>query len=105
MFTNEMFLLIVAQTNTFATWDKNDRTFLTDLDEIVKLLEILIHSCYKVYPTERAYWSRSEGFRCEAVKTSKSRKRFILIKKYIHFADSQSLTLGNKAAKVFLLYN
>ena len=34
-----------------------------------------------------------------------SGKRFLLIKKYIHFAYNQNLTLGNKVAKVLLRYN
>ena len=44
LFTDEMFTLILNQTNLFATRDKNDRTFLTDVDEIGKFLGILIHS-------------------------------------------------------------
>ena len=100
-----MFTLIINQTNQFATSDKNDRTFLANVDEIGKFLGILIHSGYKSYPEERIYWSNSEGLGCELVKNSMSRNRFLLIKKYIHFADNQNLTLGNKVAKVLPLYN
>ena len=33
-----------------------------------------------------------------------SRNRYLLVKKYIYFADKQNLTLGNKVAKVLPLY-
>ena len=48
-----LFCRVFSSGKNYSTKYKNDRTFLTDVDETGKFLGILIHLGYKSYPDER----------------------------------------------------
>lgn len=105
IFDNEIFQLICDQSLLYAHRDKNDLSFRLDLDEIYKFLGILILSGYHTLPSERHYWSTQKDLGVPIVSDSMTRNRFQKIKSFIHLADNQSLTPGNKLAKVQPMYD
>ena len=65
---------------------------------------LLLLSGYHSLPEEHHYWSRQQDLGVTIVSNTMSRNRYYEIKKYLHFADSQNLTEGDKVSKIAPLY-
>ena len=55
---------------------------------------------YNSWPRQCLYWSEDDDVAIPLILRSMSRKRFEDIKKFIHFADNDNLTAGDKLAKI-----
>ena len=95
---------IVCQTNLYGNRDKNYPNFYVTGEEICKILEILLLSGHHSLPKEHHYWSRQQDSGVSIVSNTMSRNRYHEIKKYLHFADNQNLTEGDKLSKIVPLY-
>ena len=104
LFTEEMIEQIVCQTNLYGNRDKNNPNFFVTGEEIRKILGNLLISGYHSLPEENHYWSRQHDLGIAIVSNTMSRNRYYEIKKYLHFADHQNLTEGDKMSEIAPLY-
>ena len=105
LFDKETVENLLEQTKLYAMQDKNCPDFVIEGYEMFRFLGILIVSGYHTLPEEAHYWSNQPDLGLPLVTDAMSSKRFIEIKRYLHIADNGHLQTGNKAAKVFPLYN
>ena len=68
-------------------------------------LGVLLLTGYHSLPEEYHYWSTQPDLGFPAVYNTLSRNRYHEIKRYLHFADNQRLTGGDKMSKISPLYN
>ena len=101
LFAEEMINQIVCQTNLYGNRDPN---FYVTIEEIRKILGILLLSWYHSLPEEHHYWSRQQDLGVPIVANTMSKNRYHQIKKCLHFADNQNLTEGDKVSKIAPLY-
>ena len=72
--------------------------------EMGLFLGVLLLTGYHSLPEEHHYWS-TQPLGVPAVYNTISRTRYHEIKRYLHFADNQRLTEGDKMSKISPLYN
>ena len=96
LFTKEM----INQTNLYGNRDKNNPNFYVTGEEIRKILGILLLLRYHSLPEEHHYWSRKQDLGVPIVANTMSRNRYHEIKKYLHFADNENFTEGDKMSKI-----
>ncbi|KRZ71345.1 PiggyBac transposable element-derived protein 3 [Trichinella papuae] len=104
-FSDAMVEHIVIHTNLYARRDCNNKTFGASKKDIENFLGIVMLSGYHSLPHVQHYWSTQPDMGVPLVYNTMSRNRFIELKKYIHFADNQKLTKGDKLSKVTPLYD
>ena len=95
---------IVYQTNLYGNRDKNNPNFHVTGEEIHKILNVLLLLGYHSLSKEHYYWSRQQDLGVAIVSNTLSRNRYYKIKKYLHFADNQNLTEGDKMSKTVPFY-
>ena len=105
LFTPNILQHIISETNRYANRDKNQPNFCVSEDEMRQFLGIIFISGYHTVPEESDYWSTQPDLCVPIVQNTMSRNRYLEIKKYIHFADNQNLTKGDKMSKISPLYN
>ena len=98
LFNNEICSLIATKTERYAS--QQNELFHLEQHEIDTFIVIILLTGYNGRPRQRLYWSKDEDVVNPLVSRSMSRKRFEDIKKYIHFADNDNLSTGNKLAKI-----
>ncbi|CAG4949678.1 unnamed protein product [Parnassius apollo] len=87
-FTNEVYNLIIKQTNLYAQ-QQNIRTWSpTSKPEIQAFLGILITMSYHVLPDYNLYWSSDPGFRVDEIANVMSIKRFKALLRTLHLNDN-----------------
>ena len=99
LFTEKMIDQIVCQMNLYENRDKNNFNFYFTGEEIRKILSILLLSEHHSLPIEHHYWSRQQDLGVAFVSNTMNRNKYYAIKKYLHFADNQNLTEGDKMSK------
>jgi hypothetical protein len=104
IFDNGILDFIHQQTTLYARRDKNCPNFSFSMEELRKLLGILLFSGYHTVPSERHYWSNHADLKVPFVSESMSRNRYFELKSFLHLADNNSLEKGDKVAKVSPLY-
>ena len=104
MFTEEVIDQILSQTNLYKNRDKNNPNFYVTSEEILKILGIILLSEYHSLPEEYHFWSRQQNLGVPIVANTMSGNRYHEIKKYLHFADNQNLTEGDKMSEIAPLY-
>ena len=104
-FNDDIIKHIVHQTILYARRDQSDMKFQFTENQLLNFLGIVILSGYHSVPSETDYWSNQPDLHVAVVSEAMSRDTFQQIKKYIHLADNQQLTKGDKAAKVQEVYN
>ena len=96
---DELLDKIASQSNLYAR-QKNNVQFSMTVSDVLKLSGIVLLSGYHSLPQQEMYWSQDEDIRVDLVASSMSRNRFRDLKRYIHFADNQSLNQNDKMAKI-----
>ena len=66
---------------------------------------ILLLTSYLSLPEEHHYWATQPDLGVPTVYNTIGRNRYYKIKRYLHFADNQRLTEGDKMSKISPLYN
>lgn len=105
IFTPEMLKHIVLETNRYANRECNNPNFRVSEKDIRNFLGIVLLSGYHTLPEEHHYWSTQPDLGVPIVSSTMSKNRYLEIKRYIHFADNQNLTVGNKMSKISPLYD
>lgn len=95
----DVLMYIVKQTNIYAS-QKNDHNFKLSLKDLKSFIGILLVSGYHSLPQQNMYWDTAYDSGVEIVRNSMTFKRFKSIKKYIHFADNNTLNKKDKMAKL-----
>ena len=103
-FNEKIIKLIIERSLLYARRDKSDMNFQLSYEKLLNFLGIVLLSGYHSVPSETDFWSNQPDLHVEIVSQTMSRDAFQQIKKYIHLADNQNLTHGDKAAKVNGLY-
>ena len=96
---SEMADLIVAETQRYASRDKNDPSFAFTKNTFWNFLGLLLLSGINIRTSERDYWSKSPALECRVFIQTMSRNKFQQIKSYLHVAENQSL-IPSKMAKI-----
>jgi hypothetical protein len=83
-----------------------DFTFTMTTDDLMKFVAIILWTGYVVLPRVKLYWDTDEDcdlpFPCKMM----SRDRFLMIKRYLHFANNDYInTKENRFAKVQFLFD
>ena len=91
-----MIVQIVCQTNLYKNQHKNNPNFYVTGEEIRKILGIILLSRYHFLSEEHHYWSGQQDLGVTIVSNIMSRNMYHEIKKYLHFADNQNLTEGDR---------
>ena len=103
LFNEEIYCLIACETERYAS-HRNKVIHLTP-QEIKAFVGFLLLTEYNSRPRHRFYWSKNDDISCPLIVRSMSRKRFEDIKKLIHFADNNNLSIGDKLAKIRPLHD
>ena len=98
-FDGKVISLLVDEIRKYAVF-KNEPDPLVSEKEVKVFLAILILSGNVVLPTQRSYWENDTDMRNLLVYESMRRDRFLLIKRFLHFADSSSLSREDKMWKL-----
>ena len=104
IFDDHILSMILEQTTLYATRDKGVPNFDMKLEELYKLLAIVLFSGYHHLPSERDYWSTQPDLGVPFVSQMMTRNEYLTFKSYLHLADNNNLEVGNKMAKVAPLY-
>lgn len=109
MVTNEVYQLLVKQTNSNANKKLSKlrisrRSRLknwvdTNVSEIKQFLGIVMYMGIVKYPSIHMYWSREKFYRNDFVPKIMSRNRFQLLLRFIHFSDDDAIP-NNRLNKV-----
>ena len=91
--------MIVTETNRYATeclqsshdGDGPPPTWETNAEEIKAFLGFSILMGVNVLPNIYDYWSLQESFHYFPIASCVSRKRFLEIRRYLHFMDNSTL--------------
>ena len=105
LFSEDILEHIVLQTNLYSNRDQNNPHFMVSTNEMRSFLGVLLLTGYHRLPEEHHYWSTQPDLGVSAVYNTLSRNRYHEIKRYLHFADNQRLTEGDKMSKISPLYN
>ncbi|KRZ65504.1 PiggyBac transposable element-derived protein 3 [Trichinella papuae] len=89
----------------FEIWKK----FISDdivkhIMDIRNFLGLLLLSGYHCLPEARHYWSTQPDLAVDAASRTMSRDRFHQLKRFLHLADNQNLSAGDKMSKISPLY-
>ena len=98
LFTPELLELVVAETNRFASHCSMESSreppptpWMTNVDEMKAFIGFTILMGVVKLPDLYDYWSSSEVLHCFPVASRISRKRFLELRRYLHFVDNDSL--------------
>ena len=100
LFPPHLIDMIVAETNRYATeclqlsykGDGPVPTWVTNAEEIKAFLGFSILMGVNVLPDTYDYWSLQETFHYFPIASRISRKRFLEIRRFLHFVDNSTLT-------------
>ena len=98
MFNDEIRDLIATETKRYAS--QQNELFYLQQHEIDTFIGIILVTGYNSRPRQRWSWSKDNDVAIPLISRSMSRKRFEDIKKFIHFADNDNFTAGDKLAKI-----
>ena len=98
-YDDEVQNLIVNESVKYAR-QKNNTSFSLDSSDLDVFLGIMLLTGYHSLPRERMYWCRDEDIQITYVSSKMSRNRFSEIKKFLHVADNDKITAGDKIYKV-----
>ena len=98
MFNDKICDLIATETKQYAS--QQNELFYLQQHKIDTFIGIILLTGYNSRPRQRLYWSEDDDVAIPLISRSMSRKRFEDIKKFIHFADNDNLTAGDKLAKI-----
>ena len=105
LFSEDILEHIAFQTNLYSNRDQNNPHLMVSTKEMRSFLGVLLLTGYHSLPEEHHYWSTQPDLGVPAVYNTISRNRYHEIKRYLHFADNQRLTEGDKMSKISPLYN
>ena len=97
-FNDEIRDLIAAETKRYAS--QQNELFYLQQHKIDTFIGIILLRGYNSRPRQRFYWSKDNDVAISLISRSMSRKRFEDIMKFIHFANDDNLTAGDKLAKI-----
>ena len=98
LFNHEIRVLVATETKRYAP-QQNELLYLQQ-HEIDTFIGIILLTVYDSLPRQRLYWSKDNDVAIPLISRSMSRKRFEDMKKFIHFADNNNLTAGDKLANI-----
>lgn len=98
-YDDEVQNLIIAESVKYAR-QKNNTSFTLDKSDLDVFIGIMLLTGYHSLPRERMYWCRDEDVQIPYVSSKMSRNRFTEIKKFVHVADNDKITAGDKIYKV-----
>ena len=98
-FDNTVCASIVSETKLYA-FQKGNHIFEFDMSDLQLFFAILIISGLSPTSRRRAYWSIRKAVRNEAISQAMLRNRFYDIMHYVHLADNDNLTSGDRYGKV-----
>ena len=98
LFNDEIRNLIATETKRYAS-QQNESYYLQQL-KIDTFIGIILLTGYNSRPRQRLYWSKADNVAIPLISRSMSRKRFEDMQKFIHFADNDNPTAGDKLAKI-----
>ena len=98
----ELKAMIVEETNRYAA-QKNSKTLFTTAD-LETFNAVLMLTGYHSLPRTRMFWEKEDDIGLSIVYESFSQREFKELKRFIHFADNDSLSTNDKFAKVRQLY-
>ena len=78
---------------------------MASIEEMRSFLGVLLLTGYHSLPKKHHYWSTQPDLGVPVVYNTINRNRYHKIKRYLHFADNQRLTEGDKMSKISPLYN
>ncbi|XP_046806455.1 piggyBac transposable element-derived protein 3-like [Lucilia cuprina] len=102
-YDNEVFDLIIKETNIYA--GQNNTDFQLDEVMLKRFIGILLLSGYHTLPSVPDYWSSKPSLGIPMVKQTMSRSTFLHIKSFIHFANNNNLDNSDKMAKLRPLFD
>ena len=105
LFSADLKLCIRTEAERYAQVVHNDSTYRMSEDNLMQFVSMLIFSGYHHLPQQHLYWERSHDVQVPFVFENLSKNRFLLDKKYLHFADNDNLDKTDKFAKVRPLYD
>ena len=100
MFNDKIRDLIATETKRYV---KQHDLFYLQQPEIDTFIATILMTSYNSRPRQRLYWSKDGDVAIPLISKSMSRKRFEDINKFIHFANNDDLTAGDKLAKILPL--
>ncbi|KAJ4432604.1 hypothetical protein ANN_21227, partial [Periplaneta americana] len=87
---------ICKESKKYAQYKYGDNSYTVDIDEMYKMLGILLLSGYAKLPNRKMYWETQSDVNNPAVSNCVSRNRFLSILKYTHFSDNcENANAGN----------
>lgn len=104
--TDEMFQMIVDETNRFAqqTIEATRNSHLswvpTHLDEIKRFFGIIVFMQLNTKPEIDLYWSKKKHWECPFIRHSMARDRFRILLRFLQFADNSQAHNEDKLAKL-----
>ena len=108
--TNEIMSFIVEQTNLYAQQTINSRTLTrksrlkkwvpTNTDELRKFIGLVIAMGLNHKPSIDKYWSNFSLYEQNFFPKVMSRDRFLLILRFIHFNDNESISTSDRLHKI-----
>lgn len=98
-YDDEVQSLIVNESVKYAR-QNNNTSFSLDMSDLDVFIGIMLLTGYHSLPRERMYWCRDEDVQITYVSSKMSRNRFTEIKKFLHVADNDKITTGDKIYKV-----
>ena len=103
LFTPELLELEVAETNRFALHCSMESSreppptpWMTNVDEMKAFIGFTILMGVVKLPDLYDYWSSREVLHCFPVASRISRKRFLELRRHLHFVDNDSLSAGRR---------
>ena len=99
-YTNEVSEMIAAESIRYAKQCGN-MLFHVSASEIDSFIMLVLYSSYVKLPRQGMYWGTDFDVALQLPRQTMTRDRFIMIKKYLHFADNCTIdTKANAFAKV-----
>ena len=105
LFSEDILEHIVLQTNLYSNRDQNNLHFVVSTEEMRSFFGMFLLTSYLILPEEHLYWATQPDLGVPTMYNTISRNRYHEIKRYLHFADNQRLTEGDKMSKISPLYN
>ncbi|KAK3861583.1 hypothetical protein Pcinc_032495 [Petrolisthes cinctipes] len=99
--TEELLERIGKETQLYAS-QNNNPNFRVTPDCLRNFLGILLYTGYHKLPSEHHYWSLDEDFDTPMIRNVMPRKRFMQMKRYLHFVNNKKAS-QNKTDKAFKL--
>jgi len=98
-YDDEVQNLIITESVKYAR-QKNNTSFALEQSDLDVFIGIMLLTGYHSLPRERMYWCRDEDVEIPYVSSKMSRNRCTEIKKFVHVADNDKITAGDKIYKV-----